>query len=370
MAIDNKPTDKPEWIPSNNPSYILDPGAKATNGWIGEAVASKVLNWFWNRTSQWIDYLDSLNHFVADYTVSLTAASTAAIDAAQTEIDSLPDNLNDFTLTIDFTVAGNYTPTNRFSFSNFKNGTVELVNTSGGTVTISKGYETLLVEDCDSFKATGFTIAGGGNYSATELSRVNSVYFSNCILKNINGISDTEAACIEVSKARDCVLSSCTFQLIYNGGYDAISNYTNMTLLSPTVTSNYGVFAGRYGGVVVHSDLVTADIGAGETGGGFRGLYKYLNIVALVTDGTSTEDLTGLKTGQTLYIWSIGGSDIATIKVIKVEGTKLYYYKVSGAAPSGSWNLIATDVVASGDDIASITAAAADSDYTTIYQSI
>ena len=98
MAANNKPTQKPAWIPDNT-TNITDPGSKATNGWLtGDTAPSQGFNWFWNRVSQWINYQDGLDYFTNDYTISVT--DSTEYNAAITEIAVLPKDLNGYTLVL------------------------------------------------------------------------------------------------------------------------------------------------------------------------------------------------------------------------------------------------------------------------------
>ena len=57
----SKPASTIGWIPGNETEFIEDPGSTKTEGWIDKTPAPNLqFNWFWNLTSQWINYLDEI----------------------------------------------------------------------------------------------------------------------------------------------------------------------------------------------------------------------------------------------------------------------------------------------------------------------
>ena len=62
----SKPTTKPAWIPNDDPTKIIAPTeSKQNTGWIAaEKPPFQFFNWFFNRVSKWISYLETITDCV------------------------------------------------------------------------------------------------------------------------------------------------------------------------------------------------------------------------------------------------------------------------------------------------------------------
>lgn len=107
----SKPTDKPGWIPGNEPEYIEDPGSTKAHGWVDETPAPNLqFNWFWNLVSQWIEFIDEIGqagdaglNVIQDGSILFNGSSynaNIALNTAGTELDILPvtDNVTDLVI--------------------------------------------------------------------------------------------------------------------------------------------------------------------------------------------------------------------------------------------------------------------------------
>ena len=336
MAINNKPTDKPEWIPDNT-TNITDPGSKATNGWLtGDTAPSEAFNWFWNRTSQWIDYLDSLNSFVADYTISVT--DTTTLNSAITEIGTLPKNLNGYTFTLEL-ADGTYTPSATLDFEGFYNGNIVVTRSGSGTVVIDAGtIRVLTLTDLKTyFIIDNITLQSDiTTTDIIEIIRCDLVRFSTCVIQNDGTTVNSEGVDVTDSKV---TFSSCGFDVTSTAYH--IRNLRSdvvMTLCTNANGSNNYISTGslRSNMPVSAPDSFTIS-GAGSYINDCE--YLLLTDLLIITAG-QVNDISSLEPGSTLYVLKAGvpPTDEATIRVLKVEGARVYYVKTSGSSPSGDWD--------------------------------
>jgi len=336
-----KPTQKPAWVPDNS-TNITDPGSKATYGWLsGDAAPSEAFNWFWNRVSQWIDYVDALDHFEGNHTIAVTDDATLA--AAIAEVATLPKNMNNYTLTI--TIAtGSYALASAFTFDGFYNGEIIITGTGSPVLTSSGiGGLALDVENCDKFTATGveFNSDPAASYS-NKIHSINAVSLTGCTLTNTSAAPSSSA--LQAKNVGSCYLSGCTFTAAAATGYTAEAVFTNINVVGTTTITNSGsVFIGSQGGRINYeapSDIaLIADIGAGKTGGEFIGKYNHITLLDYdVPLGTTTAAMNDIQPGKTLTVYSSVPGLVSTIKVVNVVGSRIYFFATSGATtPGATW---------------------------------
>jgi len=337
-----KPTQKISWVPDNT-TNIADPGSKATYGWLfEEAAPSAAFNWFWNRVSQWINYIDALDYLESDHTINVTFAGDPDLAIAIAEIAALPKNLNGHTLTVNI-ATGSYALSNSLFFSDFYNG--EIVITGTGSPVLTRpglGGFSLLVENCDKFTATGveFNSDPGGS-DANRLDSVNSVSITGCTFTNTSGVAESSA--LQAKNVGSCYLSGCTFTATVTG-YTAVATFTNINVVGSTTITNAGsVFVGSQGGKVIYeapSDVaLLANIGMGAKGGEFIGKYNHITLVDYLVPLGTTASMIDIQPGKTLEVWNSGSTiQQAEIKVVNVVGSRIYFYSTSGeTAPDSDW---------------------------------
>jgi len=356
MAIDNKPTDKPEWIPDNT-TNITDPGAKATNGWGDsgvEAAPSEAFNWFWNRTSQWIDYLDSLNHFIADYTIDV---AVGGIDAAIAEISTLPTNQNGYSLTVNFapTPTTNHEPASTIVFDGFSNGTI-YINGADGTnnttidTSVNGGTNrTLTLSNCTSdIIINGFS--GSKEIILESATTDEVVKIENCKghiqLKYMDlyaNVAGGDSLYVEYSTDVECHTVDFTAG---SSGSTVFAWGSRVTVDSNCSRSNGASLKADYGSILSYnvSEAVLPGYLTNLRGSQTNINTYYLLLSDIVTLNPAMVQY--LEEGSTLIIYNAAFAvEQARIKILNIIGGRLYYEQVSGNVDWGYW-LTMTDLTA------------------------
>jgi hypothetical protein len=79
-----KPDTVLGWNPPDGPTTVVEPSSiKKLLGWLaGERPPAQFFNWFWKKTSQWVDYLDGLNTESLTWTAAHTFEQPITLGAA------------------------------------------------------------------------------------------------------------------------------------------------------------------------------------------------------------------------------------------------------------------------------------------------
>lgn len=234
-----KPTDTLGWIP-NNTTNITDPGAKKTAGFTSlMKVSANENNWLFNRTSQWVDFLN-LAYYSADTTITATTSQTT-LDAACEKLKSGFIIQNNATVTINF--AGSLSPTA---------GTIEINNVHGGKLKLTSGTNyapgvNINIRNCTAdIEIENFiTIraGGSGNRPCVNIENSRKVLFTTCTIVPVLGY--LTYGMVEVDNSfvtfDACTGTNDTFSYVFK-----LTNNSLLKLSTATLIDDYSGDATAY----------------------------------------------------------------------------------------------------------------------------
>ena len=359
MAIGNKPSQKPAWIPDNT-TNITDPGSKATNGWLtGDTAPSPGFNWFWNLISQWIDYIDETGHFVANYTINVAVGQ---IDTAIAEIAALPRDLNGYTLTIDF-ATGTHEPSDTIAIEDFRNGDIVITGGSSSAKTIIDTSVNGGTEDCLKIRNCSANIEISG-YSATYqlmLESATAIYEYTVFLSNNIGNIDFRYVDMVNTTANATAIIANKCSNVSLRDTDLEGGTSGIYLICENSRMYVDSGCQRLGGVSIKA-LKGSYLSYDVSEPAFPGMLKNetgslvnLNTYYLELDDITTTNPAALKyiyEGATIVIYNTAfAAEQARVKVLNVVGGRLYYEQISGNTTYTNWNTAADTGLVAGFNI-------------------
>ena len=246
-----KPSEKPAWIPSDDPTKIIEPSASKKNaGWGQEEKPPfQYFNWFWNNLSDWINYFagNSKYNIIIDSDTDEGDYLTLAAYIADS-----PTTGDRVLVKVDETITATVVVPAGVLIHQLKDKALTAATVFTPLITLGDG--SVLEGDFSINSSHAGTIAKGISING-DGARVD-----NAIIKNTSTGTLTDPIYVEAAKTRNIVsgeIENTGAGAITNSFTDASTNTTNLVVVRSDTDMETTINAAQINGLI----QTTLDIG-------------------------------------------------------------------------------------------------------------